>query len=154
VVRLTLLCPDDPRDVQALYEVERGLGGEIYRYDLVCIAIDERHQHALGRQPSLHSAVSLSRQGKSKRRRTTQGASGVSGRTNLPVRCGEFGKTVLGATSNLSILSKISGITCAVGTYSGIKSQYSFKTFHLEVTTVLLTVTGVIFRGIPCNLGW
>ena len=52
-----------------------------------------------------------------KRRRTLQGASGVSGRTILPARRGKLDKALPSATLNLSI-SKISGITWAVGTCS------------------------------------
>ena len=44
------------------------------------------------------------------KRRTFQGASGVSGLTSLPARSGKLDKASLSATLNLSA-SKISGIT-------------------------------------------
>ena len=67
------------------------------------------------------SLVLVDGDGGGKRRRTLQGASCVSGLTNLPARRGKLDKALLNATLNLST-SKISGITWAVGTCSRAES--------------------------------
>ena len=54
-----------------------------------------------------------------KHRRAFQGASGVFGLTSLPERSGKPDNALLSASLNLS-MSKISGTTWEVGTYSGV----------------------------------
>jgi len=71
-----------------------------------------------------------------KRGHTTQGVSGVSGLTSLPAMWGKLDNVSLSATLNLS-MSKISGTTWEVGTYSvgsvklwGISSRSGGHTAH------------------------
>jgi len=56
-----------------------------------------------------------------KHRRAFQGASGVFGLTSLPARRGKLDSALLSAALNLSI-SRISGTTWEVGTYSRVRS--------------------------------
>ena len=92
-------------------------------------------------------------EGGNKARDTFQGASGVSGLTSLPAMCGKLDNVLLSATLNLSI-SKISGTTWEVGTYSITRSQRSSRVSRLGVAGLLSTTRGgrlMIFHGTPCG---
>ena len=88
-----------------------------------------------------------------KRGRTLHGASCVSGLTSRPAGRGKLDNAPLSAALNLS-MSKISGITWAVGTYSRTRSQRSFGVCRSGVAaSPPMTTAGwsMILHGIPCS---